>query len=145
MNLLIDTNILLHSVHRESPHHEATRDFVDIRRQTTGFCTTWSILYEWLRVATHAKVFSKPLDPGLAADFVSTLASDPKVDILVQTANHRRFFDEVLLDAPPLRGNIYHDVHTAALMREHGIKTIATADRHFRLFSSIKVIDPTAA
>jgi hypothetical protein len=28
-------------------------------------------------------------------------------------------------------------------MREHGIRDIATADRHFRLFGGMKIVDPT--
>ncbi len=143
MNLLIDTNLLVYAVHEESPHHAAARSFVEERRKGGGFCVTWSILYEWLRVVTHPRVFSRPLEPAKAASFVRMLAADPKVDVLLETERHCSFMQEVLAAAPPLRGNLYHDAHIAALMREHGIGTIATADRHFRVFPFLNVVDPT--
>jgi predicted nucleic acid-binding protein len=41
-----------------------------------------------------------------------------------------------------LRGNVLHDVHTAVLMREHGVQEIVTADAAFREFSFLKVTNP---
>jgi toxin-antitoxin system PIN domain toxin len=144
MNLLVDTNLLVYAVYEESPHHQAARAFVEKHRRSGGFCVTWSILYEWLRVVTHPRVFSRPLDPSRAVAFIETLVDDPKVDVLLETDRHPRFMVEVLSSAPPLRGNMYHDAHIAALMREHGVGTIATADRHFRVFPFLTVVDPTA-
>jgi predicted nucleic acid-binding protein len=46
-------------------------------------------------------------------------------------------------EIPHLRGNILHDVHTAALMREHGIRQIYTRDSDFHRFPFLTVIDPT--
>jgi len=37
-----------------------------------------------------------------------------------------------------------HDVHTAVLMREHGIREICTRDTDFHRFPFLKVIDPVA-
>lgn len=143
MNVLIDTNVLVHAVNAESPHHAATRSFVEGRRHGEGFCVTWSILYEWLRVVSHPRVFTRPLEPGPAADFIHALVDDARVVVLRETPNHVRFLTELLEDAPPLRGNIYHDLHIATLMREHGVSVIVTADRHFRVFPFLSIIDPT--
>jgi predicted nucleic acid-binding protein len=49
---------------------------------------------------------------------------------------------ESLRDVPEPRGNVFHDVHIAALMWEHGIPTILTADKGFRRFKEIAVTDP---
>jgi uncharacterized protein len=144
MSLVIDTNILVHAVHAESPHHRTCKEFVEERKGSPGFFVTWSILYEWLRVVTHPRVFAHPLPPEAARDFVLNIARDSTVDVLPESSNHARILSAVLAEAPPIRGNLYHDVHIASVMREHGISTIATADRHFRLFPSLKVIDPTA-
>jgi len=40
-----------------------------------------------------------------------------------------------------LVGNLYHDAHTAALMREHGIRPIVTRDT-FHRFGFLEVVDP---
>ena len=142
MNLLVDTNVLVFAVHEGSSRHEAAREFLEAQRES-GVCLTWSILYEWLRVVTHPRVFSRPLDPTRAREFVVELAGDPGTDILVETPHHLRFMALVLDEAPALRGNLYHDAHIVALMREHGVSRIATYDGHFRLFPSIETVDPS--
>lgn len=144
MSLLVDSNVLLYAVNTASPRHEAARDFVREQAAGAGFCVTWSILYEWLRVVTHPAVFPRPLDPARARQYIRRLVGEPRVEVLLETPRHLEVLEEVLADAPPLRGNRYHDAHIAAVMREHGVGTIATCDGHFRLFQFLKVIDPTS-
>ena len=145
MTLLVDTNILVYAIHRESPQHQAARRFIEGLYEGPGFVLTWSILYEWLRITTHPRIFPRPLAPSEARAFVAQVAGNPRVDILCETPRHCQALDEVLQGSPPLRGNRYHDAHIAAVMREHGVTQIATADRHFRQFDFLQVIDPTSA
>ena len=145
MSLVIDTNILIYAVHAEAAQHQIARAFVEKKRNAGGFCVTWSILYEWLRVVTHPRVFSSPLSPEEARNFVIDLISDSRVDVLIETPRHSNFLAMALDEAPNIRGNLYHDVHIASLMLEHGVSSIATADRHFRLFRFLKVIEPGTA
>jgi predicted nucleic acid-binding protein len=51
---------------------------------------------------------------------------------------------KVIDELPHLKGSIMHDVHTAVLMREHGIREIYTRDTAFHRFPFLKVIDPVA-
>jgi predicted nucleic acid-binding protein len=39
-------------------------------------------------------------------------------------------------------GNLVHDAHIAALLREHGVEEIWTADRDFVRFPGLRVHDP---
>ena len=39
-------------------------------------------------------------------------------------------------------GNLFFDIRTAALMREHGVRRIYTSDTDFLQFSGIEVSDP---
>lgn len=39
-------------------------------------------------------------------------------------------------------GPLAHDAHTAALMREHGVRAIYTRDTDFHRFPGIEVVDP---
>lgn len=41
-------------------------------------------------------------------------------------------------------GNLAHDAHIAALLREHGVEEIWTADRDFARFAGLQVRDPLA-
>jgi uncharacterized protein len=142
LSVLVDTNILVHAVSRASPQQPKLKDYVERLQRSGELCLTWTVLYEWLRVVTHPRVFARPLSPQAAQSFVDTLASTAGIELLTETADHARFLRLALEEAPAVRGNLYHDVHIAALMREHGIRDIATLDRHFRLFPSLRVIDP---
>ena len=42
-------------------------------------------------------------------------------------------------------GNLFHDVQTAVLMREHGVREIVTADTDFLQFPFLKVTNPFLA
>lgn len=143
MTVLVDTNILLYAVNSDAPQHDKARDFIERLRSESGFCVAWCILYEWLRVVTHPRVLPRPLEPARARDFITRLISDARVDILRETPRHASVLAQLLEESSPLRGNLYHDAHIAALMLENGISRIATADRLFSLFRRVEVIDPT--
>jgi predicted nucleic acid-binding protein len=49
---------------------------------------------------------------------------------------------QTLGELPDLRGNVMHDLHTAVLMREHGVSRIVTRDTDFHRFPFLSVIDP---
>ncbi len=72
------------------------------------------------------------------------LLSSPGLDVLVASERHPAIAAEVLQAVPHLSGNILHDVHTAVLMREHGIKTIYTRDTDFHRFPFLETVDPVA-
>jgi predicted nucleic acid-binding protein len=42
----------------------------------------------------------------------------------------------------PVRGNLVPDAHLAALLRQHGVRTLYTRDADFRKFAFLDVRDP---
>ena len=44
---------------------------------------------------------------------------------------------------PDLRGSVMHNVHTAVLMREHGVSHICTRSAVFRRSPFLTVLDPS--
>ena len=42
----------------------------------------------------------------------------------------------------PVRGNLVPDAHVAAILFQHGVRTLYTNDRDFRKFQSLDVRDP---
>ena len=42
----------------------------------------------------------------------------------------------------PVRANFVPDAHFAAILKQHGIRTLYTHDRDFRRFPFLRVIDP---
>ena len=73
---------------------------------------------------------------------MESIFDSPTAGVLLPTARHTAVLAEVLAELPHLRGNILHDVHTAVLMREHGIRDICTRDTDFSRFRFLRVIDP---
>jgi hypothetical protein len=143
MRFLIDTNILLHAVNSASPGHLAAHGFLQEQlRFRSPWCITWPILYEFLRVSTHSRVFPKPLKPGHALTFIASLVSRDEVAILGPTARHLEVLKGVVGELGHPFGNLFHDIHTAALMREHGVAEIITADTDFLQFGFLKVTNP---
>jgi len=99
-------------------------------------------VYEFLRVSTHPRVFSKPLSLADAWAFLNAALASPAAGVLQETQRHEEVFRETAADVPGIAGNLVFDAHTAVLMREHGIRRIYTHDTHFRRFPFLEVIDP---
>lgn len=49
-----------------------------------------------------------------------------------------------MVEETPVRGNLVPDAHLAALLREHGVRTLYTHHRDFRRFDFRDVRDPFA-
>ena len=140
---VVDTNILLYAADRSSPAHTVCRQLLaEWRSQTGAWFTSWDIIYEFLRVSTHPRVFNKPWSATDAWGFIESLLASPSLGILVETDRHAQLAAQTIGEVPLLAGNILHDTHTAILMREHGIRRIYTRDNDFHRFPFIEVIDP---
>jgi uncharacterized protein len=142
---VVDTNILVYAADEDSPFHKICRDKVEEwRRLTTPWYSTWGIMYEFLRVITHPRVFRKPWTAPKAWEFVAAVLAAPSFGLLVPSTRHAEVAADVLRKSPNLRGNELYDAQTAILMREHGIKRIYTRDTDFHRFAFLEPVDPTA-
>lgn len=140
---VVDTNIILYAVNKSSPIHAACRRrLLEWRRQSVPWFLTWGILYEFLRVATHPRVFSQPLRIAAAWTFLESLLDGSSLTVLSEGERHREIVAGILEEIPELSGNVLHDVHTAAIMRQHGIHVIYTRDTDFHRFPFLEVRDP---
>jgi toxin-antitoxin system PIN domain toxin len=143
---LVDTNILIYAVHRESPDHQRAAAAIRTwQHDRESWFTTWPILYEFLRVTTHPRVFDQPLTFELASRFVAKLFTAESFDVLTETTRHSAVVQELAGDVPWARGSVMHDLHTVALMREHGVPEIRTADTGFHRFRGLRVVNPLVA
>lgn len=144
--LVVDTNVLVYAADADSPFHDQCRRWLEKQRAYPGaWFTTWPILYEFLRVITHPRVLKKPWNARAAWKFVAALLASPGLEILAPTDRHSEVAGEVIAEQPELGGNIFHDCHTAILMREHGIARICTRDTDFARFPFIAIVDPLRA
>ena len=142
---LVDTNIFIYAADEDSPFHGRCDELVEEwRRQTSPWYVTWGVLYEFLRVSTHLRVFRKPWSIMRAWDYVEAVLSSPSLGILIAGDRHADVAAEVIKSIPSLSGNLLHDAQIAILMKEHGIKRIYTRDADFHRFPFLEPIDPVA-
>jgi toxin-antitoxin system PIN domain toxin len=141
--LVIDTNILLYAANEACPEHGDCRRFLLQSAEGGDTCfLPENVIYEFLRVGTHPRVFPKPLRASEALKFLDALISIANFKILGATQNHWKSLEALVGELGQPAGNFFFDVHTAALMREHGIRRIASADMDFAKFSGLDVVNP---
>jgi toxin-antitoxin system PIN domain toxin len=140
---VVDTNILLYAVNPDALEHDRAHALLEEwRSDERPWFLTWGIVYEFIRVATHHSVFPSPLSIGQAREWLGILMSGRPDAVLVATDRHMGILTELVSSHPRLRGNPVHDLHIAALMMEHGVPEIRTADTDFHQFGFLRVVNP---
>lgn len=144
MSFAVDANILLYASDTGSPFHHPARDF--LRQRAAGvelFCLAWPTLIGYLRIATHPRIFAKPLVPATALANVESLLSLPHVRALGEGDRFWECYAEVTRGLV-VRGNLAPDAHLVALLLEHGVSLLYSNDADFKKFSALRVRDPFA-
>ena len=140
---VVDANVLVHAVDRRSPFHVSCRTALERWRGIeSAWFTTWSIIYEFMRVATHPRVLRPRMRAAEAWAVVESLLASPGFGVLTATSRHPAVAAEVIREVPDVAGNLVHDAHVAILMREHGIRRIYTRDTGFHRFPFLEPVDP---
>ena len=140
---VVDTNLLIYAADEDSPWQERVRALLaEWGSDTQPWFITWSVIYEFLRVATHRSVFAHPLSFADAWSFIESLRTSPSFGILVETERHPEVVRGLTLEYARLSGYRLHDLHIAALMKEHGVTEIRTADLSFHEFKFLRVVNP---
>lgn len=143
MRFVVDTNMLVYAANRDCAEHALARSALQgWLAGSTPWAVTWGIVYEFLRIVTHAKVFWQPLGADEALSFLSPILTSEVVSVLVPSERHEALLRETIREFGAPSGNIFHDLHTAVLMREHGVTAIMTADVDFRKVGFLTVTDP---
>ena len=138
--VLVDTNILLHAINADSPDHARCAAVLEaLVNDSENWTLTWAIVYEFMRVATHSRVFPNPLTLDQAHTYVERWVSSDSCSLIAESDHHMQVLGESKENVGRLAGNIIFDLHHAVLMREHGIRDILTLDRDFRTFPWIEL------
>jgi toxin-antitoxin system PIN domain toxin len=142
---LVDTNILIYAADSDSAFHDRCLASLDEwRSRSAAWFLTWPIVYEFLRVTTHPRVLRNPWPLGSAWEFVDSVLQAPGLTVLSATDRHAAVAAETFAELPHVAGNLLHDLHTAILMREHGIRRIYTRTADFHRFAFVDAVDPVA-
>jgi toxin-antitoxin system PIN domain toxin len=138
----VDVNVLVYASDQSNPRHATASRFLKDRASDPEiFCVAWPTLMSYLRISTHPSIFSNPLSPAEALGNVGSLLSLPHVRTLSEEEGFLDVYREIT-GGFPVRGNLVPDAHLAALLRQHGVPILYTADVDFRRFGFLDVRDP---
>lgn len=140
---VVDTNALPYAANSDAPEHGAAHDLLlGVGRAADAWYLTEGIVYEFLRVATHPKVFAAPLAATEALSFVDALIRRDNVHVLSAGPAHWSILASLLAELSHPSGNLMFDIRTVALMREHGVGRIYSTDSDLLQFEGIEVVNP---
>lgn len=139
--MVVDTNILVYATNPDSPHHQVCRDrLAQLRAGSQAWYVTWGNLYEYMRLATHPVVATRPASAVDAWKCLCELTASAQV--LIETNRHGEVFAQVLRKHSWISANLVFDARIVVLMKENGVRRICTFDRDFRRFDGIEVVTP---
>lgn len=144
MSTTVDANVLVHASNETAIEHERAKGLVE--QLLTGPTLTtlfWPVLLSYLRIATHPRIFERPLGPSRAAAVIDRLELAPSVRIVGEGQTFWAAYQAIDIGRP-ISGNDVPDAAIVAMMTAHGVSTIYSRDRGFRRFDGIRVIDPFA-
>jgi len=140
---IVDLNVLLYAINRDSAHHETVRAWWEAALSgDEPIGLAWVVILGFLRVATHPRVFSRPLDPSDACERIDAWLANPNVRIAHEGDDHWRLLRE-LLDRTGTAGNLTTDAHLASLAIVHGA-TLVSSDSDFARFPALRWENPVA-
>ena len=144
MSYSLDVNVLLYASDRSSDRHLRARRFVEsCAAGPEILCLSWPTLMSFIRIATHPRIFSAPLSPDEALGNVSALLALPHVRAVSELDGFVDAYKHVAGETP-VRGNLVPDAHVAAILFQHGVRTLYSNDRDFLKFPSLNLRDPFA-
>lgn len=139
--MLLDANLLLYAVHRQSPFHDRAREW--LTEQMNGsrrVGMAWQSLGSFLRIATHPRALERPLSAEDAWARVTDWLATDVAWIPEPGERHAAILGELLI-GHDVRGNLVPDAQLAALALEHGL-TLYSADTDFARFTSVSWENP---
>ena len=142
MSYSLDVNVLLYASDRSSEcYTRASRFLESCATGPETLYLTWLTLMSYLRIVTHPRILSEPLSADEALRNISALLALPHVRAVSELDGFLDAYKHVAGDMP-LRGNLVPDAHLAAILLQHGVRTLYSNDRDFRKFDSLDVRDP---
>lgn len=136
-----DVNVLVYAFRTDSSEHDAYAEWLNDALRTDRIGVADTILSGFVRVVTHARIYSEPTPPKSALAFVRDLVRAPTTDWLRQGLSAWEKFDALASGDSAVRGNLVPDAHIAALCLANGAR-LATRDRGFARFPDLKWFDP---
>ncbi len=134
--IAVDTSVLVYAHREETPLHAVALDRL---RSLAEGGTPWALpafcIGEFVRVVTHARVFTPPTDLETALTFLEHLLESPSIRLLLPGPTFPTVFAEACRAGSAAENSAF-DAQLVAVCREHGVAEILTEDRDFARFES---------
>lgn len=135
--VVVDANVLLYAVDRESAHHQRSRSWLDASLAgTEAVGLAWIALLAFIRIATSPVILPTPMTANDSIAQVETWLSAPAAVVAQPTPRHSSMLRGLLRDSGTA-GNLTSDAHLAALALEYGAD-IVSYDRDFARFPGVQ-------
>ena len=139
--ILLDANLLLYAYNTSSADHVKAKTCIErllSGPEPAGFC--WPVIIAFIRIATNARAFPRPLSRTEAVLAVSEWLDQPQTVVLGPGDNHWTILQRMVSQGKA-SGPLVSDAHLAALAVEHGA-TLYSTDRDFARFPNLKFENP---
>ncbi len=138
----VDASVLAYAVNRFAPEHpRAARVVEGLVNSNAPWALPWPAVHEFLGFVTHPHAVARPLGAGDAWAFVEGLLASTSVRTLGPTERHAAVVAELLGGSTGATAGV-RSLETAAILREHGVRELLSADRTMRRFGFLTVRDP---
>ena len=141
--ILVDANLLIYAVDRDSPHHARARPWLEqllSGAEVVGLA--WVVILAFIRITTRPGILRAPLSPERALAYVHEWLDQPYVRAVGPGDHHWPILRQILA-ATGMAGNLVADAHLAAMALEQGAAIYST-DHDFGRFPGIEHVNPLA-
>ncbi len=139
--ILVDANLLIYAVDRDSPHHPAAARWLEETLSgTTRVGLAWIVILAFLRITTRSDIFQQPLSAEQALAYVDSWLRQPFVSAVSPADGHWPLLRN-LMASSGTAGNLTSDAHLAALALEQGCPIYST-DHDFGRFRGVEHVNP---
>ncbi len=140
---LIDANILLYAHDTESPQYQSVSIWLEkLSNSPETIGLPWLTLWAFLRISTNPKIWRVAKSVDEAWQVVRHWLAQPGVVVVHPGPRHAEILEKLMIDER-VTGPKVTDAALAALAIEYGA-VLASADRDFRRFPNLKLVNPAA-
>ncbi|CAN5326366.1 type II toxin-antitoxin system VapC family toxin [soil metagenome] len=142
--ILADVNLLIYAYNAADGRFPvASKWLEELLNSDEKACFCWETVNGFLRISTNSVAMPIPMSLNESFATVESWLASPNSTFLKPTGDHFKILKEISIEANAV-GKRFSDAVLAAYAISHNA-TFATTDRHFRMFSKLKLIDPLAA
>lgn len=138
--ILLDSNVLLYASNLAASEHERARAWLQRTLVAERIGLPWVSLWSFLRIATNARLFPRPIPAREAFAEIRTWLESPSVTVVQPGPRHVEILEKLVTEYQA-SGPLVSDAVLAAIAIEYGA-ILASTDNDFRRFPTLRWINP---